>query len=144
MRSTFDVALGARDADPTRTSGMLRRSYEPSSVPSSTSTNVASCTEVCTHSQRRAWHNKKLICTLDLKPENLIFRTKAEDADIMIADFGLSRVMDDEKFQMLTEICGTPGVSTTCSGSCVSAALTYHAQYMAPEIFKKSTSSSEL
>ncbi|OJT03669.1 Calcium/calmodulin-dependent protein kinase type I [Trametes pubescens] len=54
----------------------------------------------------------------DLKPENLIFRTKAEDADIMIADFGLSRVMDDEKFQMLTEICGTPG-------------------YMAPEIFKK-------
>ncbi|KAI0772983.1 Pkinase-domain-containing protein [Trametes elegans] len=54
----------------------------------------------------------------DLKPENLLFRTKAEDADIMIADFGLSRVMDDEKFQMLTEICGTPG-------------------YMAPEIFKK-------
>ena len=29
----------------------------------------------------------------------------------MIADFGLSRVMDDEKFHMLTEICGTPGVS---------------------------------
>ena len=28
----------------------------------------------------------------------------------MIADFGLSRVMDDEKFQLLTEICGTPGV----------------------------------
>ncbi len=28
----------------------------------------------------------------------------------MIADFGLSRVMDDEKFHLLTEICGTPGV----------------------------------
>ncbi|RPD60630.1 Pkinase-domain-containing protein [Lentinus tigrinus ALCF2SS1-6] len=54
----------------------------------------------------------------DLKPENLLFRTKDEDADIMIADFGLSRVMDDEKFHLLTEICGTPG-------------------YMAPEIFKK-------
>ncbi|CCM04485.1 uncharacterized protein FIBRA_06665 [Fibroporia radiculosa] len=51
----------------------------------------------------------------DLKPENLLFRTKDEDADIMIADFGLSRVMDDHA---LTEICGTPG-------------------YMAPEIFKK-------
>ncbi|KAI1792742.1 Pkinase-domain-containing protein [Ganoderma leucocontextum] len=54
----------------------------------------------------------------DLKPENLLFRTKDEEADIMIADFGLSRVMDDEKFHLLTEICGTPG-------------------YMAPEIFKK-------
>ena len=48
--------------------------------------------------------------TLDLKPENLLFRTKAEDADIMIADFGLSRVMEEEKLKMLTEICGTPGV----------------------------------
>ena len=46
----------------------------------------------------------------DLKPENLLFRTPAEDADIMIADFGLSRVMEEERFQMLTEICGTPGV----------------------------------
>ncbi|KAI0089645.1 kinase-like domain-containing protein [Irpex rosettiformis] len=54
----------------------------------------------------------------DLKPENLLFRTKKEDADIMIADFGLSRMMEEEKLQMLTEICGTPG-------------------YMAPEIFKK-------
>jgi serine/threonine protein kinase len=55
----------------------------------------------------------------DLEPENLLFRTPAEDADVMIADFGLSRVMEEEKFNMLTEICGTPG-------------------YMAPEIFKKS------
>ncbi|KDR77361.1 hypothetical protein GALMADRAFT_246752 [Galerina marginata CBS 339.88] len=54
----------------------------------------------------------------DLKPENLLFRTQAEDADIMIADFGLSRVMEEEKLNQLTEICGTPG-------------------YMAPEIFKK-------
>ncbi|KAI0783276.1 Pkinase-domain-containing protein [Abortiporus biennis] len=54
----------------------------------------------------------------DLKPENLLFRTKKEDADIMIADFGLSRVIEEEKLQVLTEICGTPG-------------------YMAPEIFKK-------
>ncbi|KAF5345866.1 hypothetical protein D9756_011196 [Leucocoprinus leucothites] len=54
----------------------------------------------------------------DLKPENLLFRTPAEDADIMIADFGLSRVMEDQKLTQLTEICGTPG-------------------YMAPEIFKR-------
>jgi len=54
----------------------------------------------------------------DLKPENLLFRTKDEDADIMIADFGLSRVMDEDKLHLLTEVCGTPG-------------------YMAPEIFRK-------
>lgn len=54
----------------------------------------------------------------DLKPENLLFRTKAEEADIMIADFGLSRIMEEEKFQLLHEVCGTPG-------------------YMAPEIFRK-------
>ncbi|KAI0340427.1 Pkinase-domain-containing protein [Trametopsis cervina] len=54
----------------------------------------------------------------DLKPENLLFRTKKEDADIMIADFGLSRMMEEEKLKTLTEICGTPG-------------------YMAPEIFLK-------
>ena len=46
----------------------------------------------------------------DLKPENLLFRTPAEDADIMIADFGLSRLMDSDKLKVLTEVCGTPGV----------------------------------
>ncbi|KAG1742970.1 Pkinase-domain-containing protein [Suillus occidentalis] len=55
----------------------------------------------------------------DLKPENLLFRSKPEKtSEIMIADFGLSRVMAENKLSMLTEVCGTPG-------------------YMAPEIFKK-------
>jgi calcium/calmodulin-dependent protein kinase I len=36
----------------------------------------------------------------------------------LIADFGLSRIMDEEQFHVLTTTCGTPG-------------------YMAPEIFKK-------
>jgi len=31
----------------------------------------------------------------------------------MVADFGLSRVMDEEKLNVLTEICGTPGVRAT-------------------------------
>lgn len=55
----------------------------------------------------------------DLKPENLLFRTADEDSDLLIADFGLSRIIDSEKFHVLTTTCGTPG-------------------YMAPEIFKKS------
>ncbi|KAL3482396.1 kinase-like domain-containing protein [Aspergillus californicus] len=55
----------------------------------------------------------------DLKPENLLFRTPEDNADLLIADFGLSRIMDEQKFHVLTTTCGTPG-------------------YMAPEIFKKS------
>ena len=55
----------------------------------------------------------------DLKPENLLFRTPEDNADLLIADFGLSRIMDEEQFHVLTTTCGTPG-------------------YMAPEIFKKS------
>ncbi|CAO1625937.1 unnamed protein product [Sympodiomycopsis kandeliae] len=54
----------------------------------------------------------------DLKPENLLFRDKSEESDLLIADFGLSRVVDDDKVTVLSTTCGTPG-------------------YMAPEIFKK-------
>ncbi len=55
----------------------------------------------------------------NLKPENLLFRTPAEDADVMIVNFGLSRVMKEEGFHLLTDVCGTPS-------------------YMAPEILKES------
>ncbi|KAI8049470.1 calcium/calmodulin-dependent protein kinase type I [Syncephalis plumigaleata] len=54
----------------------------------------------------------------DLKPENLLFRTPEEDSDLLVADFGLSRIVEREKFHLLTTTCGTPG-------------------YMAPEIFLK-------
>ncbi|KAI1315597.1 hypothetical protein EDD11_000607 [Mortierella claussenii] len=52
-------------------------------------------------------------------PENLLFKTAAEDSRLLIADFGLSRIIDHDKFHLLTTTCGTPG-------------------YMAPEIFQKS------
>ncbi|KAF9580360.1 hypothetical protein BGW38_003031 [Lunasporangiospora selenospora] len=55
----------------------------------------------------------------DLKPENLLFKTKDDDSQLMIADFGLSKIVDQEAFHILTTTCGTPG-------------------YMAPEVFKKS------
>ncbi|GAA5992658.1 hypothetical protein JCM10908_002709 [Rhodotorula pacifica] len=54
----------------------------------------------------------------DIKPENLLYRSKDEDSDLLLADFGLSKVMDEQQFSALTTTCGTPG-------------------YMAPEIFKK-------
>ncbi|KAM0787260.1 hypothetical protein ACM66B_006495 [Microbotryomycetes sp. NB124-2] len=54
----------------------------------------------------------------DLKPENLLFRSKDDDSDLLIADFGLSKIIDDSTYSALNTTCGTPG-------------------YMAPEIFKK-------
>ena len=41
----------------------------------------------------------------------MLFLTEEEDADIMIAGFGISIVMDEEKNNKLMEICGTPGAS---------------------------------
>lgn len=54
----------------------------------------------------------------DLKPENLLFRDRSEHSDLLIADFGLSRMIDEDKMTVLSTTCGTPG-------------------YMAPELFKK-------
>lgn len=48
----------------------------------------------------------------DLKPENLLFKSSDENSDLLIADFGLSRVIDDTKFNALTTTCGTPGLSS--------------------------------
>jgi serine/threonine protein kinase len=62
-----------------------------------------------------AYLHKCGIVHRDLKPENLLFRDPSEDADIMICDFGLSRVIDSDKIALLTEICGTPGVSPNLS-----------------------------
>ncbi|KAK4699877.1 PHO85 cyclin-5, partial [Phenoliferia sp. Uapishka_3] len=45
----------------------------------------------------------------DLKPENLLFRSKDEDADLLIADFGLSKMIDEHTYSALTTTCGTPG-----------------------------------
>lgn len=59
-----------------------------------------------------AYLHKCGIVHRDLKPENLLFKDPSEEADIMICDFGLSRVIESDKIGLLTEICGTPGVST--------------------------------
>lgn len=55
----------------------------------------------------------------DLKPENLLFKTNSDDSPVLICDFGLSRIIDEEKFRILMTTCGTPS-------------------YMAPEVFTKS------
>ncbi|KAL2917609.1 Calcium/calmodulin-dependent protein kinase type I [Polyrhizophydium stewartii] len=55
----------------------------------------------------------------DIKPENLLFKTKDDTSELMIADFGLSKVVDSDRIDALRTTCGTPG-------------------YMAPEVLRKS------
>jgi len=43
----------------------------------------------------------------DLKPENFLFKTKSEDAELKIIDFGLSRINDEEGHHMSSRV-GTP------------------------------------
>ena len=45
----------------------------------------------------------------DLKPENILFKDKSEGAELMLADFGLSKVLEEDNFSILTTTCGTPG-----------------------------------
>ncbi|KAF5325402.1 hypothetical protein D9619_009670 [Psilocybe cf. subviscida] len=54
----------------------------------------------------------------NLKPEHLLFRTQAEDADIMITNFSFCRIMDENKDTQQTDSYDTP-------------------TYMAPEILQK-------
>ncbi|KAI9100479.1 calmodulin dependent protein kinase [Phlyctochytrium arcticum] len=42
----------------------------------------------------------------DLKPENLLFRDQSDTADLMITDFGLSKIVEEGNF--LQTACGTP------------------------------------
>ncbi|KAI8970300.1 kinase-like domain-containing protein [Mycotypha africana] len=44
----------------------------------------------------------------DMKPENLLFQTPAENANLMITDFGLSKILKGRD-DILTTACGTPG-----------------------------------
>mmetsp|Transcript_9411 Transcript_9411/g.14440 ORF Transcript_9411/g.14440 Transcript_9411/m.14440 type:complete len:555 (-) Transcript_9411:311-1975(-) len=51
-------------------------------------------------------HTIHNICHRDLKPENFIFKTKDEDSELKIIDFGLSRFEDTS--QAMTTRVGTP------------------------------------
>lgn len=62
-------------------------------------------------------HDEVNIVHRDLKPENLLYKDPAADADILLTDFGLSRVVGTAEF--LQSSCGTP-------------------HYVAPEVLQES------
>ncbi|KAK4053290.1 Calcium/calmodulin-dependent protein kinase type I [Microbotryomycetes sp. JL221] len=62
--------------------------------------------------------HQKGVVHRDLKPENLLFENQQEDSKLMVADFGLSKIVDENTYSTLSTTCGTPA-------------------YMAPEIFTK-------
>eukprot|EP00835_Amoeboradix_gromovi_P003071 NODE_191_length_15469_cov_0.243071.p3 type:complete len:604 gc:universal NODE_191_length_15469_cov_0.243071:4484-6295(+) len=47
------------------------------------------------------------ICHRDLKPENLLYNDKSPKSKIMLSDFGLSKIFNDD--QVMKTACGTPG-----------------------------------
>jgi len=54
--------------------------------------------------------HKKGIIHRDLKPENLLYASQEEDAEIKLADFGLSKIVGlDEEAAVTNTTCGTPG-----------------------------------
>lgn len=57
----------------------------------------------------------------DLKPENLILTDKRDDSELKIADFGLSKIVDNVQNATLRTVCGTwaycaPEVKTSIKG----------------------------
>merc|ERR1719499_2253454 len=51
-------------------------------------------------------HDKHRVVHCDLKPDNILFVTEAEDSPIKIIDFGMSKVLP--RLRSLRELCGTP------------------------------------
>ncbi|KAL6592108.1 putative calmodulin-dependent protein kinase type 1 [Neocallimastix californiae] len=64
-----------------------------------------------------AYLHDKNIVHRDIKAENMLFKGKEENAPLLIADFGLSKIIDNQ-ISVLMTTCGTPG-------------------YMAPEVIAR-------
>ncbi|KAI8994980.1 kinase-like domain-containing protein [Pilobolus umbonatus] len=54
------------------------------------------------------YETKDAIVHRDMKLENLLFETPDENSNLMITDFGLSKILNDQD-DILTTACGTPG-----------------------------------
>ena len=68
----------------------------------------------------------------DLKPENLLLSDRTPQAKIMISDFGLSKIFNEE--EVMRTACGTPGYVGMSFCSLFRCPLTVH---VAPEVLKR-------
>lgn len=48
------------------------------------------------------------MCVVDLKPENLLYRTREPQSDLVLADFGIAKMLD-RKDEVLTTMAGSFG-----------------------------------
>ncbi|ORY36783.1 Pkinase-domain-containing protein, partial [Neocallimastix californiae] len=44
----------------------------------------------------------------DIKPENLLYRNNSPNSDLLLCDFGISKMIESPE-EMLTTVCGSPG-----------------------------------
>lgn len=77
-------------------------------------------------------HSKGIVHR-DLKPENLILVDKTDDSDLKIADFGLSKMVDDIENATMQTVCGTwayaaPEVKTSLMSSSDASKASYTAK----------------
>lgn len=57
-------------------------------------------------SEALVYMHKNNIVHRDLKPENLVLKTPSPDSEILISDFGLSKILQEDQTLMAT-VCGT-------------------------------------
>ncbi len=60
------------------------------------------------HQVTRTRTHKPTNSITDLKPENLLYLTKAPDSDLVLADFGIAKMLDN-KDEVLTTMAGSFG-----------------------------------
>ena len=70
-----------------------------------TSTNGMSSTEVCGH---LSFGDLLLTLSLDLKPENLLYLTREPNSQLVLADFGIAKMLDSPT-EVLTTMAGSFG-----------------------------------
>jgi len=70
-------------------------------------TEKDAATVISTLCDALAYMHDQGIVHRDLKPENLLLESKADDAPIKVADFGLARMMSTG--ELMKTACGTPG-----------------------------------
>lgn len=89
---------------------------------------TASCTEVGRGACCAISSGLREAPSPDLKPENLLFESKDDDSDLKIADFGLSKIVDEQTFSALSTTCGTPCErrSTLHVGSSLTVSISLH------------------